>query len=185
MLAVTQGPDWGWTSYRVLILATAGVLLLALFVFVELEVDEPVLDVRIFRYWPFVNSLILVSVLELALYVPTFFLPLFMQEVQNLPAAEAGLLSTPQVLVMGALMPLSGFLYDKIGPRLLIGAGLAINAWGTYLLCGINVDMTRSEVIGWTMFRAVGIGMSMMPIMTAGIDALPPTLVESAAHSTA
>ena len=49
LLAVSKGSNWGWTGYRVLILLTAGALLLALFVVVELEVDQPLLDVRVFR----------------------------------------------------------------------------------------------------------------------------------------
>ena len=48
-------------SYPVLILLTVGVLSLALFVVIELEVDHPLLDVRVFRYWPFTNSLILIA----------------------------------------------------------------------------------------------------------------------------
>ena len=45
-----RGPSWGWTSYRILILIIGGVLLLALFVVIELEVDQPLLDLRVFRY---------------------------------------------------------------------------------------------------------------------------------------
>ena len=46
LVAVSQGPRWGWTSYAVLMPATAGVLTLALFVVIELEVDEPLVDLR-------------------------------------------------------------------------------------------------------------------------------------------
>ena len=41
LLALTEGQDWGWTSYPTLILLTVGVLSLALFVIIELEVDAP------------------------------------------------------------------------------------------------------------------------------------------------
>ena len=68
LLALTEGPDWGWTSYKVLILLTVAVLSLALFVVIELEVDNPLLDVRVFRPWPFTNSLLLISVLSMGLF---------------------------------------------------------------------------------------------------------------------
>jgi hypothetical protein len=55
--------------------------------------------------------------------------------------------------------------------------GLAISAYGTYLLCGITPDMTQGAVVFWTCVRAVGMGLSMMPIMTAGIAGLPPASV--------
>ena len=58
LLALEEGKDWGWTSYRILILFTAAVLLLALFVVVELEVDTPLLDLQVFRSGQFVLALV-------------------------------------------------------------------------------------------------------------------------------
>jgi hypothetical protein len=45
------------------------------------------------------------------------------------------------------------------------------------MLSGINADVTRREVVVWMMVRSFGIGLSMMPIMTGGISALPPNVV--------
>ena len=84
LLALTEGQSWGWTSYRILILLTAGVLLLALFVVVELEVDRPLLDVTVFRHWAFTNSLLLVSVLSVGLFAVLFYIPLFLQQGKGL-----------------------------------------------------------------------------------------------------
>src|SRR5262249_52180473 len=62
LLAVSEGTQWGWTGYRVLILLAAGVNLLALFVVVELSVAEPLLDLQVFRFRPFVVSLLLIGI---------------------------------------------------------------------------------------------------------------------------
>ena len=75
-------------------------LSLALFVVIELEVDEPLLDVRVFRYWAFTNSLLLISVLSVGLFAVLFYIPLFLQQAQGLGAFETGLLLLPQALVM-------------------------------------------------------------------------------------
>jgi EmrB/QacA subfamily drug resistance transporter len=177
LLAVSEGSDWGWTGYRVLMLMVAGVLLLALFVVIELEVAQPLLDVRILRYWPYVNSLLLISVLMVGMFAVLYFVPLFLQEGRGLEALPAGLLVMPQACVMLVMMPIAGRLYDKIGPRWLAVSGLVINAYGTYLLCGISADLTNSDIVVWTMIRSLGVGLSMMPIMTAGVAALPPHLI--------
>ena len=95
LLALTEGQDWGWTSYQVLILLTVGVLSLALFVIIELEVDEPLLDVRVFRYWAFTNSLLLITVLSVGLFTVLFYIPLFLQQAQGMGAFETGLLLLP------------------------------------------------------------------------------------------
>jgi len=177
LLAVSKGQDWGWTGYRVLMLLAYGVISLALFVVIELEVAQPLLDVRIFRYWPFVNSLILITVNSIGLFSALFYVPLFLQEGQGMQAFATGLLLLPPAMVMLVMMPIAGRLFDLIGPRIPAVTGLVINGIGTLMLCGINADVTRKEVILWMMLRSLGIGLSMMPIMTGGISALPPEAV--------
>ncbi|MGH3672039.1 MAG: MDR family MFS transporter [Pseudonocardiaceae bacterium] len=177
LLAFSEGTDWGWSSYRVLMLIAGGLLCLALFVVIELEADAPLLDVRIFRYWPFLNSLLLIVVLTVGLFSTVYYVPVFLQEGQGMEAFDAGLLLLPQALVMLVLMPLAGRLYDRFGPRWLAVSGLAITGIATLLLAGINPDMTRSEVIWWLMLRAFGLGLSIMPIMTGGLSVLPPAAV--------
>ncbi|HEV7466692.1 MAG TPA: DHA2 family efflux MFS transporter permease subunit, partial [Candidatus Dormibacteraeota bacterium] len=80
LLALSKGADWGWTSYRILGLVVIGVLSLALFAIIELSVADPLLDVHVFRYWNFTNSLILISVLFAGLFGLYFYIPLFLQE---------------------------------------------------------------------------------------------------------
>ena len=63
-----------------------------------------------------------------------FFVPLFLQQAQGMQRFDAGLLLLPQALVMVALMPVAGRIYDKIGPRWPAMIGLAIVAFGTYEL---------------------------------------------------
>ncbi|MFL5955830.1 MAG: DHA2 family efflux MFS transporter permease subunit, partial [Solirubrobacterales bacterium] len=180
LLALSEGQSWGWTSYRIIILPATGVLLLALFVVVELEVDKPLLDVRVFRYWPFTNSLLLISVLMVGLFAVLFYIPLFLQQAQGLGAFDAGLLLLPQALVMAVLMPIAGRLYDKIGPRWPAVIGLTIVALGTYLLHDLTLDTSRGQIMGLLALRAGGMGMAMMPIMTSGVAAVPVNKVGAA-----
>jgi EmrB/QacA subfamily drug resistance transporter len=180
LLALTEGQDWGWTSYPTLILLTVGVLSMALFVVVELEVDEPLLDVRVFRHWAFTNSLLLVAVLSIGLFTVLFYVPLFFQQAQCLGAFETGLLLLPQALVMAVAMPIAGQLYDRIGPRWPAAIGLLVTAVGTYLLCTTTVDSSNSSVMWLLTLRAAGMGLCMMPIMTGGLSVVPPSQVSQA-----
>jgi MFS family permease len=107
------------------------------------------------------------------LFATAYYLPLFLQNGQGLTPLNSGLVMLPQAVAMAVMMPFAGRIYDKFGPRWPALIGLSIAAFGTYLLTGINVDMTRHEVIMWTIVRAIGTGLAMMPIMTAGLNALP------------
>lgn len=179
LLAFSEGESWGWGSYRILMLIVGALLLLALFVVIELELDEPLIDLRVFQNWMFVNSLLLIMVLIVGLFGVLFYLPLFMQASQGIQPLRTGLILLPEALVMGVLMPIAGQLYDRLGPRWPGVIGLAIAAWGGFLLTGINPDMTEFDVVLWTCIRAFGNGLAMMPIMTAGMSAVPPALTTS------
>lgn len=180
LLAVSKGESWGWTSYRVLILAVVAVLSIALFVVIELERDEPLIDLRVFKNRVYVNSLGVIMVLTVGLFAVLFYLPLFMQNNQGISPLHAGLILMPEAIVLSILMPISGRLYDKIGPLWPGIIGLAIATVGGFLLSGINPNMTEGDVIFWTCVRAAGNGLAMMPILTAGLSAIPPRLTTSA-----
>ncbi|HEY4008072.1 MAG TPA: DHA2 family efflux MFS transporter permease subunit [Pseudonocardia sp.] len=179
LLALSEGQDWGWTGYRVLILVAGSINLLALFVVIELQVKEPLLNVRVFAYWPFINSLLLISIMSIGLFAVLFYVPLFLQEGQDMTPMNTGLTVLPQALVMAVMMPTAGRIYDRIGPRWPAVIGLTLAGGGTLLLTGINIDMTRPELIAWMMIRAAGLGLGMMPIMTGGISSLPPDIVSA------
>jgi EmrB/QacA subfamily drug resistance transporter len=180
LLAVAKGEDWGWGSYRVLGLLTLSVLSLALFVVIELEVDDPLLDVRVFRYRSFSQSMVLISVLVVVLFGVLYYIPQFLQVAQGWGAFDSGLALLPQALVMAVLMPTAGRIYDRFGPRWPVFIGMTIVALGSYLLHTITIDTTRTHVMWLLAVQAVGIGLSMMPIMTGGIAAIPLSLSNTA-----
>jgi MFS family permease len=94
----------------------------------------------------------------------------FLQHGQGYNAFTAGELILPQALVMLVTIPLSGMLYDRVGPRALGAIGFSLLVAGDALFTGITPDMTRAEVIAWSCARGAGIGIGVMPIMTWGIS---------------
>ncbi|MDQ2790035.1 MAG: DHA2 family efflux MFS transporter permease subunit [Actinomycetota bacterium] len=180
LLALSEGESWGWGSYRVLMLITYSVLSLALFVVIELQVADPLLDIRIFRYRAFTYTLLLISVLMVVMFGVLFYIPLFLQQAQGLGAFDAGLTLLPQALVMGFLMPIAGRVYDRIGPRWPAAIGLAIVAVGTYQLHTLTLDSSREHVMWLLVLQGAGLGMAMMPIFTGGIAVIPMAQVNAA-----
>ena len=175
LLALEEGSSWGWTSYPILMLFAAAINLLILFVVVELQVKHPILDVRVFKNWPFVNSLLLISSMMLGMYAVMFYTPMFLQNLQGLGALDAGLVLLPQGVVMAVLMPISGRLYDKFGARWLAIIGLTLTGCGILMLSSITVGTPRADLMLGTVVMAVGLGVGMMPIMTGGRSAVPST----------
>ncbi|WP_156935397.1 DHA2 family efflux MFS transporter permease subunit [Pseudonocardia spinosispora] len=179
LLAFSKGQDWGWTGYRIEMLLVSGLLSLALFVVIELESDNPLIDMAVLKNWPFVNSLLLIAVTTAGMFTALYYIPQFLQVVQGMQALDAGLVLMPSALIMVVLMPLAGRLYDRIGARWPAVIGLLIMAYGSLLLSQMTVDTTKESLIVWTSIRNVGTGLAMMPIMTSGISALSNSLTSS------
>jgi EmrB/QacA subfamily drug resistance transporter len=176
LLAVSEGQRWGWTSYPILILLAASINMFALFVIIERQVAQPLLDIRVFANWPFVNSLILITINTIGMFSVLYYVPQFLQTGQNLTPMNTGLVVLPQAAVMAMIMPMAGRIYDRIGARWLSVIGLTVCASGSLLMAGITLDTPKTDIVIWTMIRAGGVALSMMPIMTAGLSALPPAV---------
>ncbi|MDQ3900517.1 MAG: DHA2 family efflux MFS transporter permease subunit [Actinomycetota bacterium] len=180
LLALSEGESWGWYSYRVLGLITLSALSLALFVVIELALDDPLLDIRIFRYWAYTHSLVLISLLMVVMFGVLFYIPLFLQQGQGMGALDAGITLLPQALMMGVLMPVAGRVYDRIGPRWPAAIGLALVSVSTYLLHTITIDTTRAHIMWILVLQGAGLGMAMMPIFTGGVAVIPVAQVNAA-----
>jgi EmrB/QacA subfamily drug resistance transporter len=179
LLALSEGENWGWYSYRVLGLITFSVLSLALFVVIELAVDDPLLDIRIFRYWAYTHSLVLIALLMVVMFGVLFYIPLFLQQGQGMGALDAGITLLPQALMMGVLI-VAGRVYDRIGPRWPAAIGLALVSVSTYLLHTITIDTTRTHIMWILVLQGAGLGMAMMPIFTGGVAVIPIAQVNAA-----
>jgi predicted MFS family arabinose efflux permease len=136
-------------------------------------VEHPLLDLSVLARWAYANSLIMIGILMVGLFSVSYYIPQFLQNVQGLTALHAGEMLLPQALVMAVLMPVAGRIYDRFGPRWPALVGLTVNAYGTWLLADLSVDMTHEHLIVASMIRAAGTGLAMMPIMTNGLNALP------------
>jgi EmrB/QacA subfamily drug resistance transporter len=179
LLAFSEGEKWGWTGYRILGLFVTSALSFALFVIIENEVDNPLINLRVFRWPAFAVSLVLLGITITGLFSGLYFLPQFLQQVQGLQELDSGLVLLPGSLVLVVLMPLAGRLYDLIGPRYPVMIGLLVVAGGSYLMAQMTVDTPRSDIEWWLAVRNLGVGLCMMPIITAGTSVLPQALTSA------
>jgi MFS family permease len=122
---------------------------------------------------------VLISITTTALFTGLYFLPQFLQQVQGMQSLDAGLVLTPAAMVLLVLMPISGRIYDLIGPRYPVMLGLAVIAMASYELAQLTPDTTQGYIELWLAVRNVGVGLAMMPIMTSGVSALSRQLTTS------
>jgi len=158
----------------------SGVTLLS-FVWIELALPRPLLDLKVFRFGSFAASSIYIIGLNVALFAGAFYIPVFLQLVRGLGALQTGLTLMPGALASGLMMPIAGRLYDRVGPIPSVAVGTVILAGATYLMHAMSLQTSSATIAGWMAIRGLGMGMAMMPAMTAGMSVIPTQLVGRAA----
>lgn len=173
LLALSEGTAKGWGSYYIVSLFTFSFFALLLFVIVELNHDQPMLDLRLFKSGVFSISVFAGSLITVGLYGGVFLIPLFTQDLLLMTPYETGLLLMPAAIVTAIMMPVSGFLFDRFGAKILAVAGLTLTAWGTWEFHNLSLNTSNHSIIILAVVRSLGMGLAMMPITTAGMNSIP------------
>ncbi|MBX5476566.1 MAG: multidrug efflux MFS transporter [Clostridia bacterium] len=173
LFALSKGQSWGWRSEPIVLLFYASFVLLAAFVWWELRHPEPILPLGVLRHGAFSVSLLLGFVITVGLFSGLFYVPLFLQDIRGLSPLTTGLIMMPPALASGLMMPFAGALYDRVGPRPLIVTGIGLITYATWLLHHLSTDTPTRVIVGWMVVRGIGMGLTMMPAMTAGMSVVP------------
>ncbi|AWE08268.1 MFS transporter [Lysinibacillus sp. 2017] len=166
----------GWGAFEVWGTISIGAIGLVWFIVRQFRLEEPLLDLRIYTYPSYALASVVSMVLAVAMFSGMILTPAYVQNVRGIEPFEAGLMMLPGAIVMGIMSPITGKLFDKVGPRILAVVGLAIATGATIGLGFLEVDSTYTFIITMYTIRMLGISMVMMPIMTNGLNALPNRL---------
>jgi MFS family permease len=157
---------------------------LVLFIYLELTSENPLLDLRVFKYRSFAMANLIVAVTNIVMFSMLFFLPLFLQTFRGLGAMETGLLMMPGALVSAVLMPVVGRLFDKVGPRPLAISGILLLIVISYLFHSLSLATATSTVMFWVLLRGFVMPLANTPAQTAAMVDIPTELVGRASAIT-
>src|SRR5579883_1249862 len=180
LLGIDNGPTDGWGSTWVVAELVIGVLCLAAFVVVELRAQQPLLELRLFRIVNFSTAIFVTLIVQIGLFGATFLLPVFLQNLRGLGAMQTGMLLIPQAITVALIMPISGRIFDRFGPTVVLVPGIALLTYATYLFSNLSLNTTNTQIISILMLRGVGMGLAMMPATTAAMNAAPRHLIPRA-----
>ncbi len=169
LLALNKGGDWGWSSAATLGLFAATAALLAIFIYTERRVEEPVLDLKLFKNRTFTVSLLVGMITGAGMFGAIVFVPYFIQGVVGVNPDQAGNLMTPMMITTILFATLSGRLAAKLPYRYNLTAGFAFIGIGFILMSRWTVDTTLLTATLCSMVAGAGMG-TMMPIMTLAVQ---------------
>jgi EmrB/QacA subfamily drug resistance transporter len=166
-------PQAGWAAPEVLGPILGGVAVLAAFFWHERRSTDPMLPLGLFERRNFAVGNLQTLAMYGGLSITFFFLVLYLQQVAGYDALQAGAATLPTTLVMFALSKRFGALADRIGPRLLMGAGPLVAAAGLawFIRMPTQVDYGADVLPGLLVF-SLGLAMTVAPLtMTVLADA--------------
>lgn len=167
---ITAAGSRGWGDAVVISFLVAGSVLLLAFVIVELRVNDPVMDVRLFRNYTFTMANILTWTTTGVLFGSLFILPLFFESVQGLSAFTTGEILITQGLAMAVGLAIGGKLYNRVGPRVLAVAGLAVATISMIGFTRLDVGTTGASLQVWLILRGLGLGLVAQPLQTLAVS---------------
>jgi EmrB/QacA subfamily drug resistance transporter len=174
VLAISEGPSWGWTSGRIIGLILIAVVLVGAFVRRSSRHPHPVLDLTLFsaRSFSVANAATL-------LYAMGFFAMLlgnilFLTSIWHYSILKAGLAVTPGPLVVAAVSAPAGRLAARIGfrPVLLVGFSVFVSGLVLYAL---RVGLAPAYLSVWlpaTLITGLGIGLTFPVLSAAAVSSL-------------
>ena len=168
MLESGERNDWFESSFimRLLIVAIVG---LVAFVWRELHTEHPAVDLRILKNVSFSSATALGGVLGMALMGSLFLLPVFLQNLLGYPAMKSGIALMPRSLAMAVIMPIGGRFYNRLGPRVLVGAGLAICGFSFWDLSHLTLSVGYWDIFWPQVFQGIGFSLIFVALSTAAL----------------
>ena len=173
VFALIRADDWGWASGRTLGLLVAGLVLLAAFWAIEHRVASPIVDFALFRNRPYLGASAAAFALVGAYWAVIFFQPQYLQDVLDHGPVTAGVLVLPITAPMVFISPFCGPLIARVGPRVLMTAGMVCGAVGLALLTQIDADSSYGALLPGYLLFGVALGLVYAPMSTAAMLAMP------------
>lgn len=172
LYAFSSAGNIGFTNPIVIISFIVGIIIVGIFIRRQLTISNPLLNLWVFRSKIFTFSTITSMIVMMSMVGPALLIPLFVQDGLGLSAFMSGMVIMPGALLNGLMSIYTGKIYDKYGPRILILTGFTILTITTIFLAFLKYDTSYTLLVIVYAIRMFAVSLLMMPINTAGINAL-------------
>jgi EmrB/QacA subfamily drug resistance transporter len=176
LFALDQATTWGWSDPRIIGLLVAFLVLGAAFVLLERRAGSSALvpgDVIGNRQ--FAASGVAMALVAPAFVAPLLLLPQFMQKLLGYSPLEAGLGLLPQMGVFAIVSFAGGWLYGRLGPKLMVSTGAGCMAVGVFLLSLLDARSGYGDLVAGMVVLGLGLGLFYASVTTAAVQSVDPS----------
>ena len=173
LLFLNLGSKQGFTDIPILALCFSAVVLLGLFIVIERRVSQPILNLGLFRSRIFASGVVSMGIMFLCISANTFLAPFYLVHGVGRSYAQAGLLLAVVSSTTIFIGPVSGWLSDKIGTRILCTVGMTLISLALFLLSRLGTESTTLEIIFRFVILGFGLGLFSAPNNSSIMGSVP------------
>ena len=157
-------------------LIVGGIIGLSAFIWWEMRITSPILDIGLFRNsraFTFSNLAALIN--YSATFAITFLISLYLQYLKGFNPGSAGLILVAMPAMQAIFSPLTGRLSDRIEPRLIATAGMVLNTVGLIVFIFLTEETSLKLIIGNLVLIGFGYALFVSPNTNAIMSSAPKT----------
>jgi EmrB/QacA subfamily drug resistance transporter len=170
--SIAEGGEGASFGPRVWVSATIGVALILTFVAHALRAEKPLIDLRLFKNRRLTIATVSMFVFVIAFMGAGLLFPSYFLQVRGETTLMAGLLIAPQGLGAMVTMPIAGVLADKVPIGRTVPVALLVMASGFFVFTQVGADTSYLVLCSALFVMGLGMGGTMMPIMTSALKSL-------------
>lgn len=163
--------DW-FSSREIVVMSILSAVSVVGFIWRELSIDYPAVDIRLYRNYNLAMGNILNVVLGMLLMGTVFIFPLFVQTSLGWTATMTGTFMIPGALATAAGMMFIGRFSQGKNPKIFILIGIALTFSFLVLMSFSSPDSSAREFFFPFILRGIGMAFMMMPILTLALAGL-------------
>jgi DHA2 family lincomycin resistance protein-like MFS transporter len=172
VMGASMASDLGWLSAQVLVALVIGIVALVIYARRQLRLDQPMLNLKIFKTKQFTIGTLLVMLDFGVILASMYLLPMYLQRVMGLPVALTGIVMLPGGVINAVVSGISGRLYDHNGAKWLARIGFVIAGIGVVILLVSNAQSSVAWIIFGHVVLMIGAPLAMSPVQTYGLSSL-------------
>ncbi|MET0028085.1 MAG: DHA2 family efflux MFS transporter permease subunit [Candidatus Thiodiazotropha sp.] len=161
-----------WQSGFIDLLSLAAVMGIGLFILRSLSVEQPIVDLRLFRDRNLAVASGMMLVFGLGLFGTIAIQPIMLERLFGYPVETTGLVMAPRALGSALSMALMAKLTSRVDHRWLVGSGMLLAALGTSLMARYNLDASPAWMIWPGVVQGLGMGAVFVPLSSMAYTTL-------------
>jgi len=163
LMGMTWGQERGFDSLPIILLLAGFFVMFTIFIVIEKREEQPMVDLAMFKNSEFATGLINGLLTFIAIAGLSLLLPFYLENVIGLAPFFMGLVMAVDPVLMGFVAPVSGWLSDRMGSRIITMVGLSMLLVAYILMATLNEKSSLLMIIVSLLFLGLGMGIFQSP----------------------